>query len=72
MITIGALILMFYVFGKIALFAIKAAWGIGKIILTIVFLPLILLGMIFSGLFVFAVPLLIVVFFLSILGGVFE
>lgn len=72
MITIGILALMLYVFGKIALFAVKAAWGIGKLLFTIVFAPAILLLMIFSGLFSLAVPLLIVIFVISFAKGVFE
>lgn len=40
MFTLIFVILMFMVFGKLLVFAIKAAWGITKIIWTIVVLPI--------------------------------
>ena len=55
------IILMFVVFGKILKFAIKATWGIAKIVASLVFLPLILVGLVLSGLIVFALPILVVV-----------
>lgn len=54
-------ILMFVVFGKILFFAIKATWSITKILLTVVFLPLILVTLAFAGLFYIAFPILIVI-----------
>ncbi len=48
------------VFGKLFIFGIKAAWGISKILVTVVLLPLTLIGLIIGGLFYIAVPLLIV------------
>ena len=55
------IILMLVVFGKILKFAIKATWGIAKIIVSLVLLPLILVGLVLSGPIVLALPLLIVV-----------
>lgn len=72
MITICTLGFMLYLFGKIGFFALRAAWGIGKIVLTIVFAPLILIGMIFSGLFALVVPLLIIILLVSLVAGVFS
>ena len=43
MLTLLFIICMFGVFGKLFFFGLKAAWGISKFVLTIVFLPLILL-----------------------------
>ena len=54
-------LLMFAVFGKILFFAIKAAWGITKILLTVVLLPLILVALAFAGLFYIAFPVLIII-----------
>lgn len=71
MITICTLGFMLYLFVKIGFFALKAAWGIGKIVLTIVFAPLILIGMIFSGLFTLVIPILIVILVVSMIRGVF-
>lgn len=42
--------LFFAVFGKLLMFGIKAAWGISKFLLTIVLLPVILIGLVVGGL----------------------
>lgn len=55
------LILMFGVFGKLLLFALKAAWGITHILLSIVFLPLVLVGMALSGLMTLALILVVII-----------
>lgn len=55
------MILMFFVFGKLFFFGLKAAWGISKFVLTIVFLPLILLVMVAGGLISIALPVLLVI-----------
>ena len=59
------IILMIVVFGKILGLAIKAAWGISKIIVTLVMMPMILIGLMLSGLLALALPLLIVVGFVA-------
>lgn len=66
MLTILFTILMLMIFGKIFGFAIKAAWGISKIICTVVLLPLILIGLVFAGLIGIAFPILLVVGVVSI------
>jgi len=60
MLTLIFIICMIAVFGKIAGLALRGAWGLTKILLSLVFLPLILMGMVFKGLFIIALPLLIV------------
>lgn len=55
------MILMIFVFGKLFFFGLKAAWGISKFVLTIVFLPLILLVMVAGGLISIALPVLLVI-----------
>ena len=52
---------MFGVFGKLFCFGVKAALGISKFVLTIVFLPLILLVMVAGGLISIALPVLLVI-----------
>ena len=52
---------MIWIFGKLFIFGVKAAWGISKLLLTGVFLPLILIGMVIGGLMSIAFPILIVV-----------
>lgn len=54
-------ILMIIIFGKLLIFGIKATWGITKILVTVVFLPLILIGLVLGGLVSLALPILIVV-----------
>lgn len=55
------IILMFIVFGKLLKFAIKATWGIAKIVVSLIMLPLFLVGLVLSGLLVLALPILLVV-----------
>lgn len=60
MITLLFCILMVTVFGKLALLACKAAWGITKILVCFVLAPLILFAIVFSGFIYIALFLLIV------------
>ena len=59
------MILMFYIFGKLFFFGLKAAWGLSKFVLTIILLPITLMVMVSCGLLYFAFVLLIVVGILS-------
>jgi len=56
-------ILMFIVFGKLLIFAIKAAWGVSKIVVSLVLLPLFLVGLVLKGLITLALPILIIIGF---------
>lgn len=67
MLTLIFMILMVAVFGKIIVFAIKAAWGISKIVCTIVLLPLFLVGLVLVGLIKIALPILLIVGLISLL-----
>lgn len=67
MLTFIFLILMIVVFGRILKFAIKAAWGISKMVCSIVLLPLFLICLVFRGLVGIALPILIVVGIVSFL-----
>ena len=59
------MILMFFIFGKLFFFGLKAAWGLSKYILTIILLPITLMVMVSCGLLYFAFVLLIVVGIIS-------
>ena len=59
--TILFIIALISVFAKLLFFGLKATWGISKLLLTIVFLPVILVGMVAGGLIHVAFPLLIVI-----------
>lgn len=61
MLSILFAICMIWVFGKLLFFGIRAAWGISKFLVTIVLLPLTLIGMVIGGLINIAFPILIVV-----------
>ena len=60
MVTIVFFILMLMIFGKLLIFGIKAAWGISKFLLTVVLLPVILIGLVIGGLFSIALPMLVI------------
>jgi len=59
------MILMFYIFGKLFFFGLKAAWGLSKFVLTIILLPITLMVMVSCGLLYFAFVLLIAVGIIS-------
>ena len=46
--------------GKLFIFGMKASWGIVKLLCTVVFFPVILIGMVVGGLMYIAFPLLII------------
>ena len=50
MLTFLFFVLLFGIFGKLIWLAVKAAWGISKIVFSIVFLPVVVLVLFFSGL----------------------
>ena len=45
---------------KLFVFGLKASWGIMKLLCTVVFFPVILIGMVLGGLMYIAFPLLII------------
>ena len=60
MLTMLMMIMFFAVFGKLLGFAFKVGWGMLKIAAYLIFLPAIVLMLIFGGLFYVALPILIV------------
>ena len=60
MLTLIFFVLFFAVFGSILKFSLKAAWGITKLVVGLVVLPILMLALLFYGLLVLAVPVLIV------------
>ncbi len=61
MLTLIFAILMLFVFGKLLLFSIKAAWGITKVLFAVVLLPLVLIGMAMAGLMYIALIILAII-----------
>ena len=69
MLNLLFVILMIMVFGKLIGFAIRATWGISNVIETLVFLPLILIGLVLGGLIYLALPKLFVVCLVTLFKG---
>ncbi len=69
MMSILFFILFFAVFGKMIGFAFRATWSIFKVLMFIVFLPLILVGFVFGGLLYIAFPILIIVGIVSLIAN---
>ncbi len=61
MFTLIFFILFIMIFGKIIIFGVKAAWGIGKLLFSVVLLPLIILALFFAGLIYVAFIALVIV-----------
>ena len=61
MLSFVFVVLLVVVFGKMLKFAIKATWGIAKIVVSLILLPLVLLGLALSGLIMFALLILIII-----------
>lgn len=61
MLTLLFCFLMIVVFGNIVGFAVKMAWGVSKVVLSLVLLPVILIGMVLAGLFWIALPVLVII-----------
>ena len=68
MLTFLFTILMFIVFGKILLFAIRATWGISRIVFSVVLLPIFLIGLVLKGLISLALPVLILIGIVSLVA----
>jgi len=68
MLTFLFFILMLAVFGKILGFAIKATWGISKIVFSVVLLPLFLIGLVLKGLLTLALPILVIIGIISLIA----
>ena len=69
MLTILFLIFLFGIFGKLFFFGIRAAWGISKFVLMVVFFPVILIGMLIVGLVKLAFPLLFIFGVIAMFGA---
>lgn len=69
MLTILFLIFLFGIFGKLFFFGIRAAWGISKFVLMVVFFPVILIGMLIVGLVKLAFQLLLIFGVIAMFGA---
>lgn len=69
MLTLLFTILMVIVFGKLIIWAIKAAWGITKILVTIILFPVILIGLACAGAMYLALILLVIGGLVTFIGS---
>lgn len=60
-------IFMLAVFGRLSVFAVRAAWNIGKILFSILFLPIVLILLFCKGLIIFALIALAAIGLLTII-----
>ena len=60
MLTLLFTICMIWFVGKFFIFGLKASWGILKLLCTVVFFPMILIGMVVGGLVYIAFSLLLI------------
>lgn len=70
MLTILFLSLMIWVFWKLVKLSVKAAWGISKILFTLVLLPIILVVLVIAGFIYIAIPILAIVGVIALVSGV--
>ncbi|MBQ1384011.1 MAG: hypothetical protein II499_10000 [Firmicutes bacterium] len=59
---------MAVVFGRLLAFSVRFAWGIGRVLVTLLFMPLLLIGLAVRGLMYIAIPVLILVGISGLLG----
>ncbi|MBO4749368.1 MAG: hypothetical protein J5546_03550 [Lachnospiraceae bacterium] len=60
MITLLILIVCFSLIGGVLKFAVKLTWGLTKLLIGLVFLPLIIVAILLGGVFIMAVPFLLI------------
>ena len=70
MLTLILLLAMIWITFKLMIFGIKAAWGIAKLVCTLVFLPFVIIGLCLMGFVYVALAVLIFVGILSLITGV--
>ena len=61
-------ILMIAIFGNMLMFAIKMAWGVTKVVCSLVLLPVFLIVLVIAGLMKLALPILAIVGLISIIS----
>lgn len=62
-------VMMISVFGRLLIWGIRAAWGIGKMIFSLIFLPIVLIGLACTGMIYIALVVLIVCGIVTFVGS---
>ena len=60
MLSVLFVICLIWFIGKFFIFGLKASWGIMKLLCTVVFFPVILIGMVVGGMLYITFPVLII------------
>ena len=60
MLSLLFMICVFWIFGKLFIFGLRAAWSVSKLLLTVVLWSVILIGMLIGGLLHLAFPILVI------------
>lgn len=68
MLTIIFVIALIWVACKMLVFGVKAAWGVAKILATVILLPLFIIGLACIGLMYIAIPILIIAGIIAMIG----
>ena len=68
MITLLIIISMAIMF-KILVFGLKAAWGIARLLLTLIVFPVIMVGLLMAGLIYLAIPILIIAGIIALISS---
>lgn len=72
MLGVVFIVALIWVSAKMLIWGIKAAWGIARVIVTIVLLPLFIIGLAWIGLFYVSIAVLIIAGIVALIGGVAE
>lgn len=70
MMTVIFILLMLAVFGKLVAWAFKAAWGIVKVVLMLICLPVVLIGLAVGGLIYIAIAVLVIIGIILLVIGI--
>lgn len=72
MLGVVFIVALIWVSAKMLIWGIKAAWGIARVIVTIVLLPLFIIGLAWIGLFYVSIAVLIIAGIVALVGGLVE
>lgn len=72
MLTIIFIAALIFVAWKMLIFGLKAAWGLAKILATVVLLPLFIVGLACIGLMYIAIPILVIAGIIAMTGRIIE
>lgn len=72
MLGVVFIVALIWVSTKMLIWGIKAAWGIARVIVTIVLLPLFIIGLAWIGLFYVSIAVLIIAEIVALVGGLVE